>query len=123
MAAGGYARGLQSSTWNCPAILVLCTCPDEAVAAEIARQVVMRRLAACVNQLCGIRSTYYWAGELQQDSEVLLLIKTMPHCHEALESCLRTLHPYENPEIIVTPIIAGSEPYLQWLAAGCQPAP
>ena len=91
------------------------------MAAEIARQLVIGRLAACVNRLGGVRSTYQWQGQLQQDDEVLLLIKTTPDCHEALEACLKKLHPYENPEIIVTPITAGSDSYLQWLAASCEP--
>jgi periplasmic divalent cation tolerance protein len=97
--------------------VVLCTCPDEAVADHIARQLVERHLAACVNQLDGVRSTYYWAGTLQQDREVLLLIKSTPERLAALEDCLRTLHPYENPEIIALPVIAGSDAYLRWLAA------
>lgn len=112
--------GLQPKTWNCPALLVLCTCPDDTVADDLARQVVTRRLAACVNRLPGIRSTYHWDGELQQDEEVLLLIKTAPDRYEALEACLKSLHPYENPEIIATPVIAGSDPYLKWLADGCR---
>jgi periplasmic divalent cation tolerance protein len=111
---------LESSTWTCPALVVLCTCPDAAVADEIAHQVVTRRLAACVNRLPGVRSTYYWNDKLQQDYEVLLLIKTTPDRYEALEACLKSLHPYENPEVICTPVIAGSEAYLQWLAAACR---
>jgi len=118
-AGKSYAQGLEPATWNCPALLVLCTCPDETVADNIARQVVTRRLAACVNRLDGVRSTYYWNGGLQQDPEVLLLIKTTPDCHEALQACLKSLHPYENPEFITTPIIAGSDAYLQWVAANC----
>ena len=101
---------------------MLCTCPDATTADTIARQVVTRQLAACVNQLGGVRSTYYWNGGLQQDDEVLLLIKTTPDRHEALLTCLKSLHPYENPEFIALPIVAGSDPYLQWLAAGCAPA-
>lgn len=116
-------EGLQSQDSTPLALVVLCTCPDDTVADTIARQLVTRRLAACVNQLGAVRSTYYWQGELQQDQEVLLLIKTTVDGRTALEDCLRALHPYENPEIIALPVVAGADRYLQWLVAGCQPPP
>jgi periplasmic divalent cation tolerance protein len=102
---------------DCPAILVLCTCPAEAVALDIARVLVKEGLAACVNRVPGLTSIYQWQGRVCEESEELLLIKTTPQRYQALEMRLKTLHPYEMPEIIVTPIVTGSDQYLAWLNA------
>ena len=99
-----------------PAILVLCTCPDESVAVDIARVLVAEGLAACVNRLSPVASVYRWQGRVCEASEQLLMIKTVPARYEALEMRLKTLHPYEIPEIIAIPVAAGSGPYLAWLA-------
>jgi periplasmic divalent cation tolerance protein len=96
-------------------ILVLCTCEDEAVAGNIAGSLVRERLAACVTRTPGITSTYWWEGQLQTDSEILLLIKTTESAFAKLESRIRALHPAQVPEIIGVSIAAGSEPYLKWL--------
>lgn len=100
-----------------PAILVLCTCPDEAVAVDIARVLVKEGLAACVNRLSPVTSIYQWEGRLCEAPEQLLLIKTTPARYEALEMRLKALHPYEIPEIIAVPVVAGSGQYLAWLKA------
>ncbi|MBK7251014.1 MAG: divalent-cation tolerance protein CutA [Gammaproteobacteria bacterium] len=97
-------------------ILVLCSCPDEAVARRIAHTLVDERLAACVNRLSALRSTYRWQGRIEDEPEVLLLIKAGSARFEALERRIRTLHPHEIPEIIALPIVAGSQAYLDWLA-------
>jgi periplasmic divalent cation tolerance protein len=99
-----------------PAILVLCSCPDQSVALDIARELVTQGLAACVNRLSPVMSIYRWAGRICEDSEQLLLIKTTPARYEALEMRLKALHPYEIPEIIAIPVVAGSSQYLDWLA-------
>ena len=104
-----------------PAILVLCTCPDESVALDIARDLVTQGLAACVNRLAPIRSIYRWAGRVCEESEQLLLIKTTAARYEALEMRLKALHPYEIPEIIAIPVVAGSASYLDWLATATNP--
>ena len=104
-----------------PAILVLCTCPGEPVALELARTLVRERLAACVNRVTGVTSIYQWQGRLCEDSEQLLVIKTTPACYPALEMRLKTLHPYEIPEIIVIPVVTGSRQYLAWLGAATDP--
>jgi periplasmic divalent cation tolerance protein len=98
--------------------MVFSTCPDEAVAARIARTLVEERLAACVNRVAAVRSTYAWEGAIQDDAEVLLVIKTRPERFEALAERLKGLHPYELPEIVAVPVVAGSAPYLAWLTAG-----
>jgi periplasmic divalent cation tolerance protein len=96
-------------------LVVLCTCPDEPTAERLAREVVSAGLAACVNRLAGIRSTYRWKGALQDEPEVLLVIKTVRGRYQALEMRLKALHPYEVPEIIALPILAGSQGYLAWM--------
>jgi periplasmic divalent cation tolerance protein len=98
------------------ALVVLCACPDETVADRIARELVEAGLAACVNRLPGIRSVYRWKGALQDEPEVLLTIKTVGSRYEELEMRLKALHPYEVPEIIALPVLAGAAPYLAWLA-------
>ncbi|HTX24637.1 MAG TPA: divalent-cation tolerance protein CutA [Steroidobacteraceae bacterium] len=97
-------------------LVVLCTCPDEPTAERIARELVSGRWAACVNRWGGVKSTYRWDGALREESEVLLIIKTLKDRYEALEMRLKALHPYEVPEIIALPILAGSERYLAWMA-------
>jgi periplasmic divalent cation tolerance protein len=100
-----------------PAILVLCTCPDESVAIDIARILVKEGLAACVNRLPGVASIYQWQGRVCEGFEQLLMIKTTPTRYEALELRLKALHPYEIPEIIAVPIVTGSSQYVAWLVA------
>jgi len=99
-----------------PAILVFCTCPDESQALDIARILVGEGLAACVNRLPAVTSVYRWEGRVCEQSEPLLLIKTTQARYEALELRLKALHPYEVPEIIAIPVVAGSGQYLAWLA-------
>jgi periplasmic divalent cation tolerance protein len=104
------------------ALVVLCTCPDEATAESLARTLVTERLAACVNRLSGVRSTYRWQDAVAEDAEVLLLIKTIASRYGALELRLKALHPYEVPEIIGIPATLGSSEYLAWLVAGASPS-
>ncbi len=99
------------------AILVLCSCPDTPAALDIARVLVKEGLAACVSRIPAVQSIYQWQERICEDSEQLLMIKTTPARYEALEMRLRALHPYEIPEIIALPIVAGSSQYLTWLAA------
>ncbi len=99
--------------------LVLCTCPDAAVAASISQHLVQQGLAACVNQLPGVTSTFAWQGDVQSETEVLLLIKSTADRFSALESAIRQLHPYELPEIIAVPIQTGLPEYLNWVKQSC----
>ena len=97
-------------------LLVLTTCPDAESARAIARALVGERLAACVNRIDGIASTYRWQGEVREDSECLLLVKTSAAAYERLAARLGTLHPYELPEIVALPVARGSAGYLRWIA-------
>jgi periplasmic divalent cation tolerance protein len=96
-------------------LLVLCTCPGDTVAAEIATALIEQNLAACVSRVPGAKSWYRWEGRLEKDEEVLLMIKTVGDRFAELEGTVRRLHPYDMPEIIAVPITAGSEAYLQWV--------
>ena len=97
------------------ALIVLCTCPDEATAAGIATALLAAGLAACVNCVSGIRSMYRWDGQIRNDTEVLLVIKTRVARYTALEASVRAQHPYDLPEIIALPVVAGSRDYLSWI--------
>jgi len=82
---------------------------DAAVAQQIAETLVRERLAACVNRVTGVQSTYVWDGAVQDDSEVLLIIKTVESRVAELEARLGTVHPYTLPEVIAIPICSGTE--------------
>jgi periplasmic divalent cation tolerance protein len=97
-------------------LLVYCTCPDEATAESIAEALVGERLAACVNRLPALTSVYLWRGEVERDTENLLLIKTTSARFEALCERLVELHPYDLPEVIATPVTAGLPAYLEWVS-------
>lgn len=96
--------------------IVWCTCPV-AAAEGIARALVQERLAACVNRIGPVLSTYRWQGAVEQAEEVLLAIKTSAARYPELESRLRELHPYDCPEILSTPVDACLPAYLDWLRA------
>ncbi|HEY2395263.1 MAG TPA: divalent-cation tolerance protein CutA [Rudaea sp.] len=99
------------------ALIVLCGCPDEAIVERIASALVEERLAACVNRIPGITSTYRWRGKLQHERECLLLIKTTSERFDAVRERIVELHPYELPEVIAVDIALGHAPYLAWIGA------
>jgi periplasmic divalent cation tolerance protein len=100
------------------AIVILITAPSIEVARQIAGLLLERRLAACVNILPGINSLYTWKGEVQDDQEVLLLVKSRPELFEReLIPAVQSIHPYEVPEMIALPIVMGSTSYLDWIVA------
>ena len=95
--------------------IVLTACPDAACAERIARALVEEGLAACVNILPPMRSIYTWKGKIEDATEQLLVIKSATARFPALRERLRSLHPYELPEIIAVPITDGLPEYLAWL--------
>lgn len=99
------------------AMIVYTTCATEDEARHIARVLVEERLAACVQRLPGLRSTYVWKGEVHDEPEVLLIIKMRSGLYPQVEARIRALHSYEVPEIVALPIETGSEDYLAWLNA------
>ncbi|MFK7991737.1 MAG: divalent-cation tolerance protein CutA [Sandaracinaceae bacterium] len=98
------------------AILVLTTAPDPEVATQLARGLVDAKLAACVNVIGGMTSVYRWRGEVHEDAEVQLLVKTRDALLPAIETWLDTHHPYDVPELLALPVSDGSSGYLTWLA-------
>lgn len=111
-------RGADLDTGDMACRVVLCTCPDDATAGALARRLVQSGLAACVNQLPGVRSTYRWEGQVMQEDEVLLVIKTTTGHYPALEQAIHRHHPYDTPEVIALPVVAGLPDYLDWLRQG-----
>ncbi len=99
-------------------IVVLVTAPDEAVAAAIAQALVGESLAACVNIVPALRSIYRWQGRVEDEREVLMLIKTRQEMYVQVEGRVKALHPYSVPEVIALPIAEGSAEYLAWIAQG-----
>lgn len=95
--------------------VVLSTAPRDA-AAGIARTLVERRLAACVN-IAAVRSVYRWKGEACDEEEALMIVKTTPGMVSSLISGIREIHPYEVPEILVLPVTGGWLPYFEWAEA------
>lgn len=101
-------------------VLALSTCPDEQTAKVIAETLVRERLAACANRIPGVRSTYFWEGRLQDESEILLIIKTTQSRLGELKVRLKALHPYEVPELAAISIVDGNEAYLAWVRQGVE---
>lgn len=97
------------------ALAILCTCPDEATAAQLGKGLLEQGLAACVNILPAVRSLYHWNGELQDDAEVLMIIKTTGTRYDPLEAWLTRHHPYDVPEVLALSAQEVSGPYLGWL--------
>ena len=98
-------------------LIVLITTPTASEAQDIAKKIVTAKLAACVQVLPPMTSYYYWEGEVQNDSEHLLLIKTLDDKYEALERFILENHSYEVPEIVAIKAERVSESYYGWLAA------
>ena len=100
-----------------PQRIAFSTCESTEAAARLAQELVSRRLAACVNVVPGVRSFYWWDKRVQDDNEVLLVIKTRVELLPQLQAALSELHSYEVPEFIVLPIVDGSPSYLDWIDA------
>ena len=97
------------------AILVLTSLPDHEAAQALARSLVKRRLAACVNVGAPVESMYHWRGEIETAREVPVVIKTRRSSYDAVEAAIVAVHPYELPEIIAVPVIHGLAGYLDWI--------
>jgi len=102
---------------------VVTTTSREADAERIARTLLERRLAACVQIAGPVTSLYWWKGVLETSEEWLCSIKTGEAQYAALEKAIRKVHPYEVPEIVAIPIVAGSKDYLRWLQGELRPGP
>ncbi|KAJ7564331.1 hypothetical protein O6H91_02G013200 [Diphasiastrum complanatum] len=98
-----------------PAIVVYVTVPNKETGKRLATSIITNKLAACVNQIPGVESTYWWEGKVETDAELLLFIKTRQSLLEALTEHIKANHPYEVPEVVSLPITGGYEKYLKWL--------
>ena len=99
------------------AIVVVTTVGTEEQAYTIAREIVARRQAACVNIVPGIRSIYRWKGKICKDGELLLIIKTLEDEFEGVTATIRELHSYELPEILTFNVGRGEQRFLDWIAS------
>jgi periplasmic divalent cation tolerance protein len=104
-------------------VVVYITAPDADVASRIGRTLVEEELAACCNLVPGVRSIYRWEGVVQDDAEVLMILKTRAALVEALTARVVALHPYALPEVVALPVLSGHAPYLDWVRGGTTRAP
>ena len=96
--------------------LVLTMLPTADAAVSLARTLVEEKLAACCNLIPAVRSIYRWEGKLQDENEVLVLLKTRSEHFERLKARILELHPYEVPEVLALPVEAGYAGYLEWMS-------
>ncbi|XP_036385745.1 protein CutA homolog [Megalops cyprinoides] len=104
---GSYVSGHHS--------VVLINCPNEQAAKDIGRAIMERRLAACVNIFPKSVTLYFWKGEIQDATEILLLVKTRTSKVQKLTDFVKSLHPYDVPEVLSFPVEDGSLPYMKWM--------
>jgi periplasmic divalent cation tolerance protein len=96
-------------------IVVYVTAPAEEEAEKIARALVENKLAACANIVKNMRSIYRWQGKIEDEAEVLMIVKTRKEHFAHIREMVKQLHSYSVPEIIALPIVEGSEDYLAWM--------
>ena len=99
------------------ALIVLTNAPDRAVAEKIAHSLIDQKLAESVNILAPCASVYRWQGNVETAAEVPLLIKTRAEIYPEVEAAIKSLHPYDLPEIVALPVAFGSPEYLDWINA------
>lgn len=95
--------------------LILCTCPDQKSARDIAKTLLINKLAACINMLPNITSIYEWGGKVVEETEIQLLIKTQAALFNAVNDEIIRIHPYDTPEVIAIDISQGNSDYMHWL--------
>ncbi|HUE40365.1 MAG TPA: divalent-cation tolerance protein CutA [Chthoniobacterales bacterium] len=100
-------------------LLALSTFPDRETAQRISNQLVAEQFAACANILPGVESVYRWKEKIETGSETLVFFKMSEHRQSAFQEKLRSLHPYDVPEIIFVPIASGLPEYLRWVTENC----
>jgi periplasmic divalent cation tolerance protein len=97
-------------------LLVLTNMPDAQSAQSLARRLVERKLAACINILPAVQSVYRWQGVIEEAAECTMMIKTTRARYMEIELAVKEAHPYQLPEIVALPIVAGLPAYLNWIA-------
>ena len=123
----GEVIGMADAMLDARAVLIYATCPSLAEAERIGGRLVDAGLAACVNILPGMVSIYVWQGQRHRDGEVVLIAKTRGGLAKQAVSEIRSLHPYDNPAVVVLPVTGGAEAFLAWIeaqtATAASPAP
>src|SRR5512140_2221983 len=99
------------------ALIVITNTPDRDVALRIARALIERTLAACVNIRAECTSIYRWQGKIEAATEVPLMIKTRAAIYDDVEAAIKSMHPYELPEIVAVPVKHGLPDFLEWINA------
>lgn len=97
------------------AVQAMTTVDDEASAHRIAEHAIQERCAACAQVLGPIRSRFHWQGEVADEQEWLVILKSPRSIYDDLEQAILDVHPYDVPEILALPVVAGHDPYLSWL--------
>jgi periplasmic divalent cation tolerance protein len=100
-------------------LVLFVTAPSMSVAKTLARSLVTQKLVACVNIVPGVQSVYTWEGRVQEDEEVLMIVKTVREQFEQVKRAVISEHPYDVPEVIGLEVKEGSEPYLDWVRSQC----
>jgi periplasmic divalent cation tolerance protein len=100
-------------------LLALSTFPDAETARRISNQLVTEKFAACANILSAVESIYRWKEKIETAGEVIVFFKTTPDRQKAFQEKLRSLHPYDVPEIIFVSVTNGSPEYLRWVIENC----
>ena len=96
-------------------IVIYCTVPNKKLAKEITKVIMKHKLAACVSMIEKIKSVFLWDGEICEEKEVMLMIKTRRANYGKIKLVIEDMHTYNVPEIIALPIVDCSEDYLKWL--------
>jgi periplasmic divalent cation tolerance protein len=96
-------------------IIIIVTTPSKQEAEKIAQHLIDKRLIACANIIGPVSSVFHWSGKTEHAEEYLMLLKSRKDLFEKLSETVKALHSYEVPEILVLPIVGGSEGYLNWL--------
>ena len=102
------------------ACLVYITVPTKNDGKIIAKELLVKKLAACVNIIPKVESFYMWKGDLCHDEESILIVKTTQNCFDELSNLVKDKHSYENPCIIKIPIESGRQEYMKWLFENCR---
>ena len=100
-------------------LIALSTFPDSEIARRISNQLVSERFAACANIFSSVESIYRWKGKIESGNEILVFFKVSEDRQSAFQEKLRSLHPYDVPEIIFVPVANGLPEYLKWVNENC----
>lgn len=97
-------------------IVIYCTVPNKNEGKEIAKALIKHKLVACVNIMDKIESMFLWDGQMMEEKEALLMIKTKREMFEDINSVIQKLHSYNVPEVVAVPVIEADSTYLKWIA-------